>query len=229
MADWTKSIPKLKETLPRHFPKLSPEHIAEFADRIYNGSSSVEDLQILKRSDKKPEKDIENLKSAAKNLRLAAGKIDSVGLHGSTSFPEMVRDLKGVNDRVGWYPVMSAIDARAYLADHLKWLGDQLDNSAAGVAPTAPSVLVALGGDPDPGSRRGRPEETQARWTTWELYGAYLGLNGERPSVSTDWMTNTAYGPFLDLVTDVFACMDIEASPETWARTICQEENGKTL
>ena len=72
MRQWDEAIPALKEAMTQHFPDSSCDEIERWADKIYNSNSSAASLERLERGDKRPVDDIENIVTAANNLRLAS-------------------------------------------------------------------------------------------------------------------------------------------------------------
>jgi hypothetical protein len=87
--------------------------------------------------------------------------------------------------------------------------------------------MSAFGRDQPAGRPRGRPVATHAYFTAREVYGAYEKITGNQPSVTTNPHAygNPASGPFLELVQDIFDALELEESPETWARAVCKEKN----
>ena len=65
---------------------------------------------------------------------------------------------------------------------------------------------------------RGRRINTQARKMALEVAKHYFGLTGEMPTVRTPIGGGKPYGPFIQLLTEIFAALDIRAGVENHAR-----------
>ena len=64
----------------------------------------------------------------------------------------------------------------------------------------------------------GRPREDFAAEVAGFVAEEYRRLTGRKPTVPVRERDARAYGPFLELVRDVFAALGIKASPVVWAR-----------
>lgn len=72
---------------------------------------------------------------------------------------------------------------------------------------------------------RGRPRNNLARGVASILASNYATLTGKNPTVSTrsNGAQDVPYGPFFDLVTDIFKVLEINASAEAAARAAVKE------
>lgn len=74
----------------------------------------------------------------------------------------------------------------------------------------------------DPQLPKGRHRDEFARMIAGYLANQFHFLTGETPTIRVHTpphpSAGKAYGPFLELITDVFSAMNIKASPETFAR-----------
>jgi hypothetical protein len=66
-----------------------------------------------------------------------------------------------------------------------------------------------------------KPRKTQERKIARVVAQHYHGLTGEQPAVRTK--DGVAYGPFLDLLSEVFEILEVAASSEDQARGVARE------
>ncbi len=225
--NWTTQIPSLRNVLAKHFPDTSAEQIEGFAEEIYDNSSPARFLQWMERNDLEPSTDIENVRAASKLLRDAAGKIEKLGWHGGQSVRHYAGKLWGQENQISSMPVLSDEALIKVLAGKLTQMSDDLAGCADTIDPNAASSMTALGNDESSGRPRGKPPETHAHFTARAVYAVFEKITGKKPSVTTNpyLYGNPASGPFLEFVKDVFETLEIKASPETWARKVCKENN----
>ncbi len=109
----------------------------------------------------------------------------------------------------------TAIDAlkanKGKLADPLNIGWQMLDHSRL-------SVAAYNSIDPLKRPKGGAPRLHYAPAVASAVAGAYWEITGKRPTVSVNPVTYGAYGPFLELLTDIFGVLSIEASPESQAK-----------
>jgi hypothetical protein len=74
---------------------------------------------------------------------------------------------------------------------------------------------------------KGRPPKVGPNVLTEFLASCYKSLTGKAPTVVTDWDTGKAYGPFLQLVSDVFMALEVKANPEDAARKVVRKKEKK--
>jgi hypothetical protein len=65
---------------------------------------------------------------------------------------------------------------------------------------------------------RGRRVNTQARRIALEVATHFYGLTGKMPTIRTRADTGVAYGPFLQLLKEIFAALEMRAGAENHAR-----------
>ncbi|MBL6427873.1 MAG: hypothetical protein HOY44_10140 [Maritimibacter sp.] len=201
---------KLASIMRTAWPDADASAIEGWAYEIRSSSSVSGALEQLEQMDRDPNKDIKDLGAVSRSLRAAQKKLIKVGHEG------------------GWALLNSSVQAHAPSAAPnagraIEALSRLLDEIATGVEEAARLV------DPQAAStdaifdsalteRRApsRPKKTQASFVALECYDAFTDLSGREARVATDG--GKAYGPFLDFVTSSFAALNIEASPETWAR-----------
>jgi len=224
VRQWNHSLPALRKALSQRFPEADPDTIDEWADEIYSACSAAATLEGMEHGDKPASRDINDLEAAAKNLRLAASKLEKLGWHGSTSLLEFSKALKKVDVGFAGEPLMDALEASGYAAQHLSRLANRIEDCASEIDRSAGSVLEAFGGKAKRSSGRGARTKTEAYFTAREAYDAFAALAQKAPSVTTKTNDNTASGPFFDFVCEVFDFLSVDASPETWARLVCREK-----
>lgn len=76
---------------------------------------------------------------------------------------------------------------------------------------------------------KGRPPNAGAAAIATLALGAYRDLTGKIPTLPTDPQTGLRYGPFLNLVTDLFSILKVTANPEAAARKVCGEFKEKNI
>ncbi|OSQ46762.1 hypothetical protein [Marivita geojedonensis] len=76
----------------------------------------------------------------------------------------------------------------------------------------------------------GQPKLRYAPAVTKILAKAYEEITGKRPTVSVNPIDSKAYGPFFDLVSDIFLILGVDASAESQAKAAVKEfrSEGKT-
>lgn len=94
----------------------------------------------------------------------------------------------------------------------------QASNHARLIAERAASAgaKIAL----NPPHDRGRPRKLAAEAIATIVSAGYSSLTGKTPTISTNWSTGRAGGPFLHLLAEVFAALKVRASPEAAARKL---------
>ena len=85
--------------------------------------------------------------------------------------------------------------------------------------------LRTLISDPNP-THGTRPKKNAATGVARTAIEVYERLTGENATVITDQRDNRAKGPFLDFIRELFAALDIEASPELRARAVLEDRRG---
>ncbi|QFT60468.1 hypothetical protein FIU94_16685 [Sulfitobacter sp. THAF37] len=222
MRHWVDAIPALKIALSKHFPDVDVKSVEEWADDIYEHASAANSMERLERSDKRPINDSEQLDAAAKNLRIAAKKLEGLGWHGGKSLTIISREVRQMNEDLPGLPLMGALDSGPFLAGFLQALAERLTKCAEDIHPNAAPVMSALDENAKRNTGVGARQKTGAHFTSRKAYDAFRILAGKTPSVATT--DGKAYGPFLDFLKDIFDCLSIDASPETWAREVCREK-----
>ncbi len=93
-------------------------------------------------------------------------------------------------------------------------------------ASAEPASAEPASAEPASAAKGGRPRKVSAKNIAEVVGQHFRGLTGKRPTVSVyppvgvKEKDGKAYGPFLDLMTDVFTALEIKASPEVWARHV---------
>jgi hypothetical protein len=217
--DWWTIIPQLEKVLRQHFPDAQDEVVSRCANKIFEEGALGADLSELAKRDKAPKADIENIEKAAKNLRLAAERLEAVGIHGGGP---LLETAKWLQKSIGKGPAdLLAVpsDAGPIIAEVLRCMMTMLEDCAARVPSDGGSTTEAIGMV----ITGGQPQKLAARYSAEVAGEVFAELSGHAPTVSTNSADNKAYGPFLDFVSDVFKAADIEASAEVWARYVVKE------
>ena len=217
--DWWTTIPKLEKVLREHFPDAQDEVISRCANKIFEEGAVGADLSELAKRDKAPKADIENIEKAAKNLRLAAEKLEAVGTHGGG---QLLETAKWLQKSIGNGPaglLAAPADAGSIIAKVLRSMMTMLEDCAARVPGDGGSTTEAIGMV----INGGQPQKLAARYSAEVAGVVFAELSGHAPTVATNSADNKAYGPFLDFVSDVFKAAGIEASAEVWARKVVKE------
>ncbi len=69
----------------------------------------------------------------------------------------------------------------------------------------------------------GRKQRLEVKAIAKLVGRAYRLLTGRKPTISTDWDTGKASGPFIELMTRIFRALRVKGSPEAAAREICRK------
>jgi hypothetical protein len=91
-------------------------------------------------------------------------------------------------------------------------------------------ILIAIASRaevPDQPPNRGPKEKDHPRSIARMTAEHYYRLTGDKPHVNTNPGTRKAYGPFLVLLTEIYAALGIEASAESQARAVGEEFNAR--
>lgn len=222
---------KLQNAIEKHFPSVETQKARQWANEIYESADTAAALQWIERSDTRPDKDRLAMQKAAQHLRKASKALESVGWYGMGELEEMgVRAYKTQHEYARQHtPALPRNEAVGALTGLLSSMAEEIEVASKNIDPHSPSVMSAFEPEgphePSTGKPPGRPLETTALYTAREVYNAFADLSGNRPTVSTNphGTGNPAYGPFLDLLSKVFSCLDLATSPETWARHVCKE------
>lgn len=210
----------LIKVLCNHFEQIDkPEEIAR---GLLSDLSTGQALESLEGSDKPPQKDVENIDRAAKALSKAREALSQVGFHGSRNIGQSFEDAPPEMWQSGFGFARISLNTREILTEHLRQVEVALATASDGVDLDGQSANTAFGQGPayEKFSGVGKQRKTAAYLFACELAQVYFAQTRKEPSVSTKYSAygNPAYGAFLDLVKDVFAAIEIDASPERWAR-----------
>lgn len=166
-----------------------------------------------------------SLEKISKYLSKASEELKLVGWHGCKALQEPACELANKLHDQHWLVSVEVLGSRNVLSKHIEGIARQIDASGKRIVQDAPSVNTAFGEGPEFGRRTGKPTKTAALFSAAECAKAYHALSDAKPTVRTK--DGTAYGPFLEFVTDIFLALDIEASPETWARIAAKENSSE--
>jgi hypothetical protein len=168
-------------------------------------------MQEVERKKKSREADLARVVKAANNLRLASKHLENVGLwggqvlskHALKAWPESTEMLNA--------DLFSSILAPKCISEQIAAIRSVIDE--------ATSELEGQNSEPDAPKKRGRKPEDAARIIALRCGRLFWVVTGEKPRVpklgSEDGTPR--YGPFLNLVTEIFLALSITASPQTWA------------
>ncbi|MDE9449980.1 hypothetical protein J3R80_05800 [Aliiroseovarius sp. Z3] len=215
---------EMEQVLQKHLPCI--EDVQEATRHLLSDFSISTAMEKLDREDKPPEKDIENLALVARSLNKAAKHLRLVGMHGSADMANLVQELRLSGWGIGIGISGSSEPARDILVELIEKIETHISAVRNSVDPHGKSINTAFGEGPafEKFSGVGKQRKSAARDFATELAILFNRTTGKKPTVSTDpYRSNLAYGPFLDLVTDAFNAVEINASAEVWAREACKE------
>lgn len=195
---------------------------AEALERCYSLASS---LQSVERMDREPQKDIDDIRKAARSLASAAKQLERVGWHGSKTFPQVLKCFFPNTDAEFIAPTANSL-AQKELVESLNVMSDILNSAAVSVNPDALSVKSAFGaGQWFETVNKNKPTETAAMLFAADCAKVFHAVTGSMPVVNTNphELGNPAYCPFLDFVTLAFSAVGTKASPQVWAKKAGKE------
>lgn len=213
---WYQHFPIIETQLKKHFPLPSEKERTVWCDEIYDSWSTSLSLEVIERSDRPSAKDIESLEKVEKLLRDAALELKELGWHGCKQLEPAATVLANKFRDQNWPFQSRILESKEIFSEHLKDLHKSVQGAKNCISPEAESVNTTFGEGPEFGRRKGKKTKTAAKFTADTCLNAFEALLNERATVRT--ADGVAYGPFLDFVTDIFEALDIDASPETWAR-----------
>lgn len=219
--DFPKVVEAMEKVVRKHFPSISESKVGTVSRELINELTLASALEKIERSDKKPQKDLDNLLSAANNLRLAAKKISQVGWHGQ-------KHLEGVLQAIFEDPAREAFCwngsrdlARSQLVRHIKSLEAALKEASEKVDLDGLPVETAFSGDPEAAQfKETKPEKTAARLFAGEcakVFGKLQGSELRRQNVIHSWQGDGSYSSFKKFLSDAFKAAGIKASAATFA------------
>ena len=196
----------ISEILKRHFPSAAPNRIAQLA-----GSLST---------------------------RAIMGKASEYNLHRRKGKDASLQEIEGMQKQaIRLFKSLDAdnigTEARLMITKHL-----QLDQNTDGILPvmeilakfisatTAAHQTISERDATTPERKRGRKEAMASRSFVKSLVWMYEELSGRNAALDT--ANGQAYGPFLDLVTELFAAVGIRASPERAIRDVLYPRKDET-
>ena len=206
MNEADQPLEAVRKVLLRHFPEADRQQIGECAHGVVDGFANASSLQRIERSNVPPSKDISDLRMAARHLSMAYNLLSRVGWHGGIELRPIAEQRLGEGRGRRLTPIVSALDAAELIGRDLDELRACLEEAAERVDPNAAPVFDYLGY----GFKSGRAAETAALFTAFECANAFHVLSGMRPTRRTNWKNGRTYGPFLDLVRDMFKALGIE-------------------
>ena len=227
MKPWDEALPLLHEIIERDFRNTEPTKVRFHADAIYGGGGAAGAVQWMERNNTVPLDDIEALKRAAENIRKSAIELRKLGWHGGGAVSTFTHTIQKLNFGSVSVPVQGRSDNIETLAEFLDGFSLNLVKAANEIDQNGGSPLSAFGDERPPGRPRGRPMETQAYFVARECYDAFAALSGSRPTILTARESGVAGGQFLEFVSSIFNALDIDASAEANAKTVCKEKNPK--
>jgi hypothetical protein len=166
----------------------------------------------------------ETIPSIARELALMAGGGPLRHHDEHASHLATVKELADLKKRAEG--LLDAIDALHRPAIDALNYRDGVLIGTAGVT-TQLRILIASASCaeiPDQPSSRGAKVKVQPRRIALAVAAHYHRLTGDRPTVDTRQIDtdydkgSESYGPFLDLLTEVFAALGVKASPESQAK-----------
>lgn len=210
---------KMAETLRLHFPAADEDKRAAALSRLFSIDNLANSFQRLERSVRPAKKDVESLLKIQKLLLSASKELKEVGWYGAVPLHNTLNaDAQALTS--------SKTNAPRIVSKQIEAIAEQVA-IAAREAPIHGETIYddVLIGAANP-SRNSKPSEFRATRVAVECAKVFHALGGQKPSVNTRAGVRdegTAYGPFLDFVTDVFETLGISASPEARARAACAE------
>lgn len=227
-TDHSEPLNDLAGVLQKHFNALSKEEAKRRADELLSVKSLSGALQKLDGSNVPPQRDLENIRKAAKAMASVYKHLSEVGWHGQETFSAVLEPFLEKSDYSFFVNSGARSLAKDALLERVQNLRDGLDDAVKRVNLDGPSVMTAFGqGAEFDEFRKTKIPKTQARFFTRKCAEFYFELTGEDPEVWTRRELNEAYGPFYDLIKDIFGACKIKASPEGFAREVCKEFSQK--
>lgn len=219
----------LIEVLKKHLVGMTDEDLHLASSSALAGLSAAIALEELEKSDRPPQKDVDDLKKASALINKAAEKLSSIGYHGNKEMKRILEtSFADAEAGIGtFFYETSGPREKRLLIGHLCSISSALQGAADEVNLQGMSLNTAFGEGPEYESFGSltKPRKIAAERLARSLAATWLENSGRPPTVSTDPYSNRseAYGPFLDLVSDAFDALKIDASAERFAREACKD------
>lgn len=192
------------------FPDAGGPHRRQWADSMSESFSIATAIQVLERSDRDPQKDLESFAKAIKQLESALRTVEEIGHEGGWA---LLRTDPRERMPMGQ---ASAEGAKTAFSDEIRKLLERLRAAEERVDPNAPSTEAIFDDSIVDRPKRTKPKETAAGLVALDCWDAFTSLSGRPATVPSK--DGVAYGQFLEFVGSIFQALGIPASPETWAR-----------
>lgn len=216
---------QVEEILRKHFPKATNEQIDFGAFCIVAENDAGQAVEILNKSIRSPAKDLASLQKIEGNLRRASVEFRKLGQLGCEELHEQAVKLDSPSANKGAQYSVGTFESGELLARHTAKLADQVSAAASAVlrrsTETSEEPAIAEG---IRANRQG-VKKANALYVAEQIARVYFVLSGKEPSRRVDVSDNSEYGPFFELVRDVFNILEIDASPSVWVREIVQRKN----
>ena len=246
---------QIQSCLKKHFHSSIESQVIAETDAIYQSWRASKALQEKSRTNKNPNEDIRWLEKAAKHVSHAANAVRKVGWYGGKAIDEqqlekaltkedellvarykreMAKISSKNNSQKGRYVELPSPNDQQ---DNLKPtksfqnlqkvedLAAELDIMCSRLIEVANSVCKDATLIP---KSNFRPTEDTAYFVCKLCSKCFETLSGMKATVRTRFDDNSAYGPFLDFVSDIFDVLLIKASAETFSRMVCAELSART-
>lgn len=203
--DWTEHVDALGKVLAKHFPDAPESDLKNWAETIRREFGVAVAFQNIERSDKRPEKDIAKLQSAAKSLEKAAASLRESGWHGGKALTTVAQHFA---PGASIYPHGSNTLAAPALAELLAELSKDILAAAERIPPNAASVSSAFSeGVEDEYAGEKTHRKIAASRVSDSCAEAYAELTGRKPGTSWDDAKGDSSGPLIPFIADVFSAL----------------------
>lgn len=221
---------ELLGALTKRFPEAALGDLGQAVDNLFRAMQKGQVIEKLSLSSVRPETDQQNILDAVKGLRRAEKALGKVGIHGGQAINAVASSLTDSDLPCGIQADLPYSKSGPKVAEYIGHLADSLEDSAKSVDLSAEHFWAA---DEDDYSS-GRPKKVQADQVAKECGVLYRQFAGAAPTVSNRAVVdghrtaNEAYGPFLDMIDDVFKVLEISASSEVYAKSAVRDFSSKS-
>lgn len=216
---WVERESQLNAVLIEIFPDLDPQVAKQWSRSIGGSYSSAMSFQKVERSERPVSKDVDSMNAAINALERASKHVREIGWHGGKATNDLASLIVANAGEYAGTPAIGVTESGEVIAGAISKLANELRE--------AEKLLSKTSDFGHQNSRRTKPSKTGAEFTADGCALAYFAVTDDLPKVSTSTTDNRAYGLFLGLVSKVFEALEIDASPETWARSACKKAKQK--
>lgn len=212
--DGPTKVERLLDLLLHHFPGAPRNELEIIANDLDFVIDFAQAQQETERGETSTSNDLKAIRQAAENLKKAAEHIQEVGLTGADILQEIVLELENVPHIEDTALLLPKQEAVKTVSGRIKAIAASLEAAAERAEQDSAEPTQ---------SKRGRRQETAALLIAKKCYDIYKEITEKNPTISTDRKFNEKYGPFLELVRDVFTHCNLNASSVvTAAREACR-------